>query len=44
MFIVNEFPKQQRWKECPRENNTKVRKVWKISRKRGLVVNFKFVT
>jgi len=27
-FIVNKFQKQQRWKECPRENNTKVPEVW----------------
>ena len=28
-FIMNLFLKQQRWKECPRENNSKTTKVWK---------------
>jgi len=27
-FIVNQFPKQSRWQEYPRENNTRTTKVW----------------
>jgi len=27
-LIVDKFPKQQRWKEYSRENNTKVPEVW----------------
>ena len=27
-FIMKQFPKGQRWKECPREKNTKATKVW----------------
>ena len=27
-FIMSQFPKQSRWKEYPRENNTRTTKVW----------------
>ena len=27
-FYHETIPKQQRWKECPRENNTRATKVW----------------
>ena len=27
-FIIKQIQKQWRWKECPRENNTKATKVW----------------
>lgn len=36
--------KQQRWKECPCENNRETPKAWEISRARGLEVNFECVT
>ena len=39
-FIVDEFPKQQRWKEYPRGNNMKVPEVWE----NFLEVNFERVT
>ena len=39
-FIVDEFPKQQRWKEYPRGNNMKVSEVWENFPK----VNFERVT
>ena len=36
----NKFLKQQKWKKCTPENNTKVPEVEEIFRKRGLVVDF----
>lgn len=37
---MHKFPKQQKWKELPRENNMKVPEVWENSHKMRLGVEF----
>ena len=43
-FIRNKFPKQQRWKEYPRENHMKVQEAWENFALTRLGVNFEHVT